>query len=161
KAQAKRSPDESVRLFEPVEKAEFRATLTEALAATIVDDSRRGSGPAAFDTTSLPDVGDLVGNDYRLVRLLGKGMFGRVYVAERVDVPEPQVGLKVVPREVYSGRNVERELVMLAAAGHPNVVQLKDHGMTDSYVWLTMPVYEGETLADRLARGTLSLREAY
>jgi serine/threonine protein kinase len=96
-----------------------------------------------------------------LVRLLGKGMFGKVYVAQRVDVPEHQVALKVVPREVYSGRNVERELVMLAAASHPNIVQLKDHGMTESYVWLTMPVYEGETLADRLRRGPLSFREAH
>jgi serine/threonine protein kinase len=88
-------------------------------------------------------------------------MFGKVYVAERVDVPEHQVALKVVPREVYSGRNVERELVMLAAASHPHIVQLKDHGMTAGYVWLTMPVYEGETLANRLERGPLGLEEAY
>jgi hypothetical protein len=49
---------------------------------------------------------------------------------------------------------------MLAAATHPNIVELKDHGMTEGYVWLTMPLYEGETLAERLARGTLELREA-
>jgi hypothetical protein len=109
----------------------------------------------------LPDVGDLVGGHYRLVRLLGKGMFGKVYVAERIDVPAHQVALKLVPREVYSGRNVERELVMLAAASHPNIVQLKDHGMTEGYVWLTMPVYEGVTLAERLKRGPLALDEAY
>src|SRR5689334_9922488 len=88
-------------------------------------------------------------------------MFGKVYVAERVDVPAHQVALKVVPREVYSGRNVERELVMLAAASHPHIVQLKDHGMAAGYVWLTMPVYEGETLANRLQRGPLGLEEAY
>src|SRR5205823_153297 len=29
------------------------------------------------------------------------------------------------------------------------------------YVWLTMPVYKGETLAERLERGPLSLREAH
>jgi serine/threonine protein kinase len=109
----------------------------------------------------LPDVGHVVGGHYKLVRLLGKGMFGKVYVAQRVDVPAHQVALKVVPREVYSGRNVERELVMLAAASHPNIAQLKDHGTTDSYVWLTMPVYEGETLGERLRRGTLSLEEAH
>ena len=72
-----------------------------------------------------------MGDHYRLVRLLGEGMFGKVYVAERVDVPAHQVALKLVPREVYSGRNVERELVMLAAASHPNIVQLKDHGTTE------------------------------
>src|ERR1700722_17606332 len=113
--------------------------------------------PVTFD---LPDVGDVVGGHYQLVRLLGQGMFGKVYVAQRLDVPEHQVALKLLPRSLYAGRNVERELVMLATVGHPHVVQLKDHGMTPDYVWLTMPVYEGETLAERLARGPLTLRRA-
>ncbi len=113
------------------------------------------------DPEALPEVGDIVGNQYRLVRRLGAGMFGSVYVAERTDVPEHRVALKVINRAVYGERNVERELVMLAAATHPNIVELKDHGMTETYVWLTMPLYEGETLAERLERGPLELREAY
>ena len=80
-------------------------------------------------------------------------MFGKVYVAQRVDVPEHQVALKLLPRSLYAGRNVERELVMLATVGHPHVVQLKDHGTTADYVWLTMPVYKGETLAERSSAG--------
>jgi eukaryotic-like serine/threonine-protein kinase len=148
----------------------FRVTVTQpALADTVVDDSRTGPVSGAprsgrqshHDLSLLPDVGAVVGDHYRLVRLLGQGMFGKVYVAERLDVPEHRAALKMMPREVYAGRNVERELVMLAAAGHPNVVQLKDHGTTDKYVWLTMPVYEGETLAERLERGTLDVKEAY
>jgi serine/threonine protein kinase len=113
-------------------------------------------------TVELPDIGDVVGGHYKLVRLLGRGMFGKVYVAQRLDVPEHQVALKLLPRSLYAGRNVERELVMLATVGHPNVVQLKDHGTTPDYVWLTMPVYQGETLAERLEKkGTLSLKQAY
>jgi serine/threonine protein kinase len=140
----------------------FRATVTEAFAATVIGESgERAPAPAPYRTDQLPEVGHIVGGHYRLVRVLGQGMFGKVYVAERVDVPAHQVALKVVPREVYSGRNVERELVMLAAASHPHIVQLKDHGMTAGYVWLTMPVYEGETLANRLERGPLGLDEAY
>jgi eukaryotic-like serine/threonine-protein kinase len=142
----------------------FKATITRAFAATVVDASTSGEAneaPRRVAKGLLPGVGDLVGGHYRLVRLLGEGMFGRVYVAERIDVPAHQVALKLVPREVYSGRNVERELVMLAAASHPNIVQLKDHGTTADYVWLTMPVYEGETLADRIHRGPLTLAEAH
>jgi len=141
-------------------KLTLRTTMTQALAATVVDESQ-GASVDPFSTDDLPDVGDLVGRHYRLVRLLGKGMFGKVYVAERIDVPAHQVALKLVPRAVYSGRDVERELVMLAAASHPNIVQLKDHGMTERYVWLTMPVYEGVTLAERLRRGILDLDEAH
>ena len=156
-------PPLSVRYPCAVSRLPIQTTITQAFAETVVDDSRTGPAPSSMrhDMSDLPDVGDLVGDHYRLVRLLGRGTFGRVFVAERVDVPEHRVALKLMPREVYAGRNVERELVMLAAAGHPNVVQLKDHGMTDLYVWLTMPVYEGQTLDDRLNRRTLTLKEAY
>lgn len=151
-------------------KDDIRATRTRAFATTIAAEHVAGSqrepttspeGARAAQSASLPDVGSVVGMHYRLVRLLGEGNFGKVYVAERVDVPEHVVALKVLPRSHYAGRNVERELVMLATVGHPNVVQLKDHGTTSDYVWFTMPVYEGETLATRLERGTLGLREAY
>lgn len=118
-------------------------------------------GGSAPEEDSLPVEGDVIDGHYRLVRRLGEGMFGCVYLAERTDVPEHRVALKVVNRAVYGGRDVERELVMLAASTHPHVVQLKDHGMTADYVWLTMPLYEGETLAERLERGPLTLREAY
>src|SRR5262245_5114674 len=134
------------------------------LAETVSPESyQRALDPehAEDERDKLPKEGDIVGNHYKLVRKLGEGMFGRVYVAERTDVPEHRVALKALNRAVYAGRNVERELVMLAAATHPNIVELKDHGMTGDYVWLTMPLYNGETLADRLKRGPLGLREAY
>ncbi len=140
------------------------SVVGEALeAADALDPEDRPSSPggAASEHDGLPVEGDVVGGHYRLVRRLGEGMFGRVYVAERTDVPEHLVALKVMTRAVYAGRNVERELVMLAAASHPHIVQLKDHGVAEDYVWLTMPLYEGETLAQRLERGPLSLREAY
>jgi len=150
----------------------LRTTVVQAFARTVADDSHRtavtrrdalpGFTPEPPASVVLPDVGDVVGGHYKLVRLLGQGMFGKVYVAQRIDVPEHQVALKLLPRSLYAGRNVERELVMLATVGHPNVVQLKDHGTTPDYVWLTMPVYSGETLAERLEKkGTLSPRQAY
>ncbi|WP_437735415.1 protein kinase domain-containing protein [Sorangium sp. So ce1335] len=155
----------------PIVDPNLRTTIVHAFAVTVADPSglvrttsrggtddpdRPSRGPSI-----LPDVGQIVGGLYRLGRLLGKGMFGKVYVAQRVDVPEHQVALKLMPRSLYAMRNVERELVMLATVGHPHVVQLKDHGMNADYVWLTMPVYEGETLAQRLERSPLGMREAY
>jgi serine/threonine protein kinase len=147
----------------------LRTTILRAFARTVADESRREDQPqasssapsSASEVVGLPAEGELVGEHYRLVRLLGQGMFGKVYVAQRVDVPEHQVALKLLPRSLYVGRNVDRELVMLATVGHPHVVQLKDHGTTSEYVWLTMPVYQGETLAERLERRPLGLREAY
>ncbi len=113
------------------------------------------------DESRLPGLNDVIEGKYRLVHLLGKGMFGSVYEAERTDVSQHRVALKVLNRDVYGGRDVDRELVMLAAATHPHIVQLQDHGVTPDYVWLTMPFFEGETLGERLTGGPLSLREAY
>jgi eukaryotic-like serine/threonine-protein kinase len=120
------------------------------------DDGRVRDGVAV-----VPDVGDIVGGQYRLVSRLGEGMFGSVYVAERTDVPEHRVALKLINRAVFGDRDHDRELVMLAAATHPNIVELKDHGVTADHIWLTMALYEGETLAERLERGTLDLEEAH
>jgi tRNA A-37 threonylcarbamoyl transferase component Bud32 len=138
-----------------------------AYAVTVVDDAQRGDAAVSNESVNPPSVvvqpadGDVVGGVYRLTRLLGAGMFGKVFFAQREDVPEHRVALKLLPRSHYVGRNVERELVMLATVGHPHVVRLKDHGMTAEYVWFTMPVYQGETLAERLARGPLEMREAH
>ncbi|WP_437280150.1 serine/threonine-protein kinase [Sorangium sp. So ce375] len=150
----------------------LRTTIVHAFAVTVADPSslvrttsRGGTDDPARSSSRgpsiLPEVGQIVGGLYRLGRLLGQGMFGKVYVAQRIDVPEHQVALKLMPRSLYAMRNVERELVMLATVGHPHVVQLKDHGMNAEYVWLTMPVYEGETLAQRLERSPLGMREAH
>jgi serine/threonine protein kinase len=150
----------------------LRTTVVQAFARTMLDDSHRtavggrgsygppSSAPAP-SSVPLPGAGDVVGGHYQLMSLLGEGMFGKVYVAQRLDVPEHRVALKLLPRSLYAGRNVERELVMLATVGHPNVVQLKDHGTTPDYVWLTMPVYQGQTLAERLEQGTLSCKQAH
>jgi eukaryotic-like serine/threonine-protein kinase len=155
------------------ERPKLRATLVQTFGTPCLTDSVRSSfGPVDRSTEpggtegemskdALPGDGEIVGDCYRLVRRLGEGMFGRVYLAERTDVPEHRVALKVINRAVYAGRNVERELVMLAAATHPHIVQLKDHGMTPDYVWLTMPLYEGETLQERLDRGPLTPEQAH
>jgi hypothetical protein len=148
----------------------LRTTLIQSFGTPVPVEPRRSIdsedrltaiGGTLPEEDRLPVEGDVIGGHYRLVRGLGAGMFGRVYLAERTDVPEHRVALKVINRAVFGGRDVERELVMLAATTHPHIVQLKDHGMTDDYVWLTMPLYEGETLAERLERGPLTLREAY
>lgn len=151
-------------------RAKLRATvvgklgdedLSETVTAATIQRTMAPEVEPRDPTDVLPRIGDVIDDTYRLVSRLGEGMFGSVYVAERTDVPEHRVALKVINRVVYAGRNPERELVMLAAATHPNIVELKDHGMTEDYVWLTMPLYAGETLHERLKREPLGLEEAY
>src|SRR5260370_19497268 len=88
-------------------RADFRTTTTEALAATIVDaTTSRRSRPSPYRTDLLPDVGDLVCNHYRLVRLLGTRMFGKVYFAAPIDAPAHQLTLKARPHDGYSRPNL-------------------------------------------------------
>lgn len=115
-------------------------------------------GPAA----KLPAVGDVVDGRYRLDLKIGGGAFGTVFRASRLDVPEHRVALKVVDIRAYSVRDAIRELEMLSAVAHPNVVQLADHGVTATHVWFTMPFMEGRTLGARLAGGQfLDVEEAH
>lgn len=120
---------------------------------------REASGQA--EPRVLPGVGALVGGRYRLVRVLGEGQSGKVYRAERIDLPEHHVALKILNSEVYSGRNVEHELKLLSAVAHPHIVQLADHGVGEGYVWFTMPLYAGQPLDVLLRERCLTPREAY
>ncbi len=76
----------------------FRTTMVQAFARTILDESQKGARESRpllelVDSASppsvsvLPGMGDLVGNHYRLVSLLGQGMFGKVYVAQLRTCP--------------------------------------------------------------------------
>jgi eukaryotic-like serine/threonine-protein kinase len=93
---------------------------------------------------------------YRLLRELGHGGMGTVYLAERSDVGK-RVALKVVRGEVAAGDDLQRFLFerrVLARLTHPNIAALLDAGVTDDGVpWFAMEYVDGEpitTYADRL-----------
>ncbi|MCA9622186.1 MAG: hypothetical protein KC731_24350, partial [Myxococcales bacterium] len=112
-----------------MERVKLRATVVrtlgdQALADTVTAGSLQRtltdseSSREEGEPSIMPASGAVVGGQYRLSRRLGRGMFGSVYVAERTDVPEHRVALKIIDRAVYGERDVNRELVMLAAATH-------------------------------------------
>ncbi|MEA3174792.1 MAG: eukaryotic-like serine/threonine-protein kinase, partial [Gammaproteobacteria bacterium] len=74
-------------------------------------------------------MGDLIG-PYRVLRTLGAGGMGEVYLAERADAQfEQQVAIKVVRggdlgRGVHSRLKMERQI--LAQLDHPNIAHLID-----------------------------------
>ncbi len=90
---------------------------------------------------------------YRLVRLLGEGSSGRVFLAERVDFTQ-RVAVKCFYPEFVAagtGSDAGRERDLLTRLDHPNIVRLIDHNLTaagDEY--LVMEYVEGLPL-DRFA----------
>ena len=90
---------------------------------------------------------------YRLVRSIGRGGMGDVYLAERADEEfEQQVAIKVVSWARLSPSLVERfrqERQILAKLDHPNVARLFDGGTTDDGVpYLVMEYVDGASIVD-------------
>jgi serine/threonine protein kinase len=92
--------------------------------------------------------------------LLGVGGMGEVYRARDAKLGR-EVALKLLPEplardEERLGR-LEREAHLLASLNHHNIATL--HGLEESagHRFLVMELVPGETLAEKLARGQLSI----
>ena len=108
-------------------------------------------------------IGTVVGDRYELRAHLGSGAFADVYEAADLDVPGHEVALKIFRAPATDAATREaalRELRLIASVTHPSVVQFKDHGWHTERFYFVMPLYRGETLRERLARGPLSRVEA-
>jgi serine/threonine protein kinase len=74
------------------------------------------------------------------------------------------VAIKVLPASTASSpeyrQRLEREARAVSSLSHPNICALYDVGHQDGIDFLVMEFLEGETLADRLARGPLPLDQA-
>ena len=144
----------------PHERAQFLARAcgddhalraeVEALLAcdTVAGDPVAASiaAAAANFATQTPWVGRRVGN-YRIVRELGSGGMGSVYLAERADSEyESRVAIKLI-RGFPSADALERlrrERQVLAGLVHPNIARLLDGGSTEEgQPYLVMEYIEG------------------
>jgi len=91
---------------------------------------------------------------YRVVRLLGRGGMGAVYLARDLTL-DREVAIKVVKtdegaREVYD--RLRREAKTAARLSHPNIVPLHAFGEVEGMPYFVMGYVRGESLAGRLRR---------
>jgi serine/threonine-protein kinase len=78
---------------------------------------------------------------YRIVRLLGSGGMGEVYLAEHPRLPRRDA-LKVLPADVsadpdYRAR-FEREADLASKLWHPHIVSVHDRGEYNGQLWIAM-----------------------
>lgn len=93
---------------------------------------------------------------YRIQSLLGSGGMGEVHRARDTKL-ERQVAIRILPAEDTNdperlGR-LEREVSVLAALNHPNIGAIHGIEETDGIRALALELVEGETLAEKLAKG--------
>lgn len=88
---------------------------------------------------------------FRLVRLLGDGVTGTVYEAERETSLGPRCAVRVLPpglpSEGGAAAAVARHARTLTTLVHPNIVRVRDTGCTAGRYWLAMEWVEPAPLA--------------
>jgi serine/threonine protein kinase len=95
-------------------------------------------------------IGTTLGH-YRIVRQLGTGGMGEVYVAEDTTLGR-QVALKVLPRTMAGDperrQRFEREAKAVAALNHPNIITIHSVESAGDVLFLTMELVDGKRLDD-------------
>src|SRR5215208_5726503 len=108
----------------------------------------------------------LIDRRYFVIRLLGRGGMGEVYLARDEEVLGRDVALKILKKEYAAleefRERIEREAESAAKLSHPNIVQLFDRGESeDALPYIAMEHMKGGTLAEKIRReGALAWREA-
>jgi len=109
-------------------------------------------------------LGTTLADRYELVAEVARGAMGDVFEAlDRVE--GSKVAVKVLRAEYLADesmrRRFRREGAVLKALDHPAVVRLLELGIEDDgLVFLVTEYVDGETLAERLSKGALSIGEA-
>lgn len=138
-----------------VETADFLCNLPRLTLAA----SDLASGGAADGA----QAGAVIG-PYRLIRLLGVGGMGQVWLAERADgLLERQVALKL-PHLSWGAASfadrMARERNILASLAHPNIARLYDAGLAaDGRPYLALEYVDGQFIDAYVTAGKLGVRE--
>src|SRR5262245_54340107 len=96
--------------------------------------------------------------------LIGRGGMGEVYRARDTKLKR-DVAIKILPDEFSQDADrvsrFQREAEVLAALNHPNIAAIYDLQEASGSRYLVLELVEGETLADRIARGAIPVEEAF
>jgi serine/threonine-protein kinase len=99
---------------------------------------------------------------YEILSAIGAGGMGEVYKARDTRL-DRIVAIKVLPAHLADRAELrerfEREAKTIASLNHPHICTLFDTGHQDDIDFLVMEYLEGETLAQRLVKGSLPLEQ--
>ncbi|MDQ3667465.1 MAG: protein kinase [Acidobacteriota bacterium] len=136
----------------PASLAEPKPTANDLPPAGAVGGSRR-----KFEPRSDPHI-----SHYRVLKKLGVGGMGEVYLAEDLTLGR-QVAVKVLSHELTDNpehlRRFEREARAASALNHPNILTVYEIGEADGAHFIATEFIEGESLSQRMKRGAMGLLE--
>jgi serine/threonine protein kinase len=101
-------------------------------------------------------IGSVLAERYHVLKQLGAGGMGRVYLAEHVKMGRPSAIKVLHPAMAADAEAIgrfNREAANASRIDHPNVAAIYDFGEThDGLLYLAMQYVEGETLTEILKR---------
>jgi serine/threonine protein kinase len=110
-------------------------------------------------------TGDMVEGRYRIIKTLGAGGSGTVFLAEHALIKR-RVAMKILHADLATDANIVERFMNEARAagtlGHPNIVESTDMGFTSNHVpYIVFEYLEGTLLTDEIYRvGGLPVRRA-
>ena len=109
------------------------------------------------------DVGSVIAETYTIEGMIGRGGMGAVFVASHARLPGKKVAIKVLHPDVADPESLarfRREAEIASRLGHPNIVEVHDwNQLPDGTPYLVLELLHGESLAERLRRGPMSIDE--
>ena len=133
-----------------------RSSASDFGAATRPDLPMSVTGP---DPSQIAQLGD-----FRLIKKLGQGGMGEVYLAHQVSL-DRQVALKIMSRQFASKENFvlrfKREAQTMAKLDHPNIVRGFAVGEDQGLLYLAMELIDGKSMQNWMDDlGKLSVADA-
>ena len=151
--------DDALRTAVGVRLKEHEEAIPRPVSATLPLSADLGGFPYAAD----PLINRRLGA-YRLVREIGRGGMGAVYLGVRADNEfQKRVAVKLVKRGMDTDfilRRFRRERQILASLDHPYIARLLDGGTTDDGLpYFVMEYIEGQPLYHHCDARQLDIRE--
>ncbi|MCF6285268.1 MAG: protein kinase, partial [Candidatus Hydrogenedentes bacterium] len=101
-----------------------------------------------------PFAGHLLVERFRLVRLLGRGGLGAVWLGEDVQLDDEPVACKILKSALYDDRravsDLKREVLLTRRLRHPHILAVYTFWETEEYRLITMEYIKGSNLSERL-----------
>src|SRR4051812_30348535 len=107
-------------------------------------------------------VGEVIGGRYKLIKSLGSGGMGEVFVAENIAIGM-RVAVKLLKPDLLANpefrARFQTEAQAVAAIEHPNVARFFDLVVGDP-TFIVMEYVRGQTLADLIRLGPVPIERA-
>src|SRR6059058_3198884 len=129
--------------------------LMTTLTAQTSNEESTHETPTVSSSWELRQIATHLGDNFQVVRELGKGAMGVVFLARDIALHR-LVAIKVLRQEMTGcpehHERFRREARMTARLSHPNIVPVHTFGEIGDFVYIIMKYVHGESLGARLRR---------